>query len=74
MRQAIRWASDERRLPHVNYAVLEFMQRRLIAATWGQSDLACSDICLSKRRQSRSSPPWLSYSNPVMPEAILGNG
>jgi TnpA family transposase len=44
IRQAMRWASDERRLSQACNAVLEFMQRQPIAATWGRSDLASSDM------------------------------
>ena len=38
IRQAMRWARDERRLSQACQAVLEFMQRHPIAATWGRSD------------------------------------
>jgi len=44
IRQAMRWAGDERRLSQASNAVLEFMQRQPIAATWGRSDLASSDM------------------------------
>ncbi len=44
IRQAMRWAGDERRLGQACQAVLEFMQRHPIAATWGRSDLASSDM------------------------------
>ena len=44
IRQAMRWAGDERRLSQACTAVLEFMQRQPIAATWGRSDLASSDM------------------------------
>ena len=44
IRQAMRWAGDERRLGQACTAVLEFMQRQPIAATWGRSDLASSDM------------------------------
>ena len=44
IRQAMRWARDERRLSQACQAVLEFMQRHPIAATWGRSDLASSDM------------------------------
>ena len=37
-------AGDERRLSQACNAVLEFMQRQPIAATWGRSDLASSDM------------------------------
>jgi len=44
IRQAMRWASDERRLAEACSAVLAFMQRHPIASTWGRSDLASSDM------------------------------
>lgn len=44
IRQAMRWAGDERRLALACQAVLEFMQGHAIAATWGRSDLASSDM------------------------------
>jgi TnpA family transposase len=44
IRQAMRWAGDERRLSQACQSVLEFMQRHPIAATWGRSDLASSDM------------------------------
>jgi len=44
IRQAMRWAGDERRLAQACQAVLEFMQGHTIAATWGRSDLASSDM------------------------------
>ena len=44
IRQAMRWAGDERRLSQALQAVLEFMQRHPRAATWGRTDLASSDM------------------------------
>lgn len=44
IRQAMRWAGDERRLGKACQAVLEFMQGHPIATTWGRSDLASSDM------------------------------
>jgi TnpA family transposase len=44
IRQAMRWASDGRRLTDACSAVLAFMQRHPIASTWGRSDLASSDM------------------------------
>ena len=44
IRQAMRWAGDERRLGQACQAVLEFMQGHTIATTWGRSDLASSDM------------------------------
>ena len=43
-RQAMCWAKGERRLSQACQAVLEFMQRHPIAATWGRSNLASSDM------------------------------
>jgi TnpA family transposase len=44
IRQAMRWAGDERRLGMACQAVLEFMQGHAIATTWGRSDRASSDM------------------------------
>jgi hypothetical protein len=44
VRQAMKWASDERRLAQASSAVLSFMQRHPISASWGRSDLASSDM------------------------------
>jgi TnpA family transposase len=44
VRQAMRWAGDERRLRLACQAVLEYMQTHPIAATWGRADLASSDM------------------------------
>jgi TnpA family transposase len=44
IRQAMRWAADERRLSQACQAVLDFMQRHPIAVTWGRSDLASTDM------------------------------
>ena len=44
VRQAMRWAGDERRLSEACAAVLEFMHQHPIAAHWGRSDLASSDM------------------------------
>ena len=38
------WATDERRLGEACAAVLEFMHRHPIVATWGRDDLASSDM------------------------------
>jgi len=42
IRQAMRFAADERRLAAASRAVLEYMHRHPIAAAWGRSDLASS--------------------------------
>jgi Tn3 transposase DDE domain len=44
VRQAMKWASDERRLAQACSAVLSFMHRHPISTTWGRSDLASSDM------------------------------
>lgn len=44
VRQAMRWAADERRLAEACGAVLTFMQRHAVATTWGRADLASSDM------------------------------
>jgi TnpA family transposase len=44
VRQAMRWAADERRLAEACGAVLTFMHRHAVATTWGRSDLASSDM------------------------------
>jgi hypothetical protein len=44
IRQAMRWAGDERRLSQACQAVLSFMQSHPVGATWGRSDLASSDM------------------------------
>ena len=44
VRQAMKWARDERRLAEACRAVLTFMHRHAISTTWGRSDLASSDM------------------------------
>ena len=44
VRQAMRWGTNERRFAQASQAVLEFMHRHPIAATWGRTDLASSDM------------------------------
>jgi TnpA family transposase len=44
VRQAMRWAADERRLAEACSAVLTFMHRHPVATTWGRADLASSDM------------------------------
>lgn len=44
VRQAMRWAGDERRLRLACQAVLDYMQNHPIPATWGRADLASSDM------------------------------
>jgi TnpA family transposase len=51
VRQAMRWAGDERRLAEACAAVLGYMHRHPIAATWSRSDLASSDMMSLETRQ-----------------------
>jgi TnpA family transposase len=51
VRQAMRWAGDERRLADASATVLAFMRQHPIAATWGRSDLASSDMMSLETRQ-----------------------
>jgi TnpA family transposase len=44
VRDAMRWAADERRLAEACGAVLTFMHRHAVASTWGRADLASSDM------------------------------
>ncbi len=44
VRQAMRWAADERRLTSACNAVLTFMHRHPVATTWGRAALASSDM------------------------------
>ncbi len=45
VRQAMRWAGDERRLSDACVAVLGYMHRHPITTTWGRSDLAAGIRC-----------------------------
>ena len=51
VRQAMRWAGDERRLAEACTAVLSYIHRHPIAASWGRSDLASSDMMSLETRQ-----------------------
>jgi Tn3 transposase DDE domain len=51
VRQAMRWAGDERRLAEASAAVLSYLRRHAISATWGRSDLASSDMMSLETRQ-----------------------
>jgi len=51
VRHAMRWAGDERRLADACAAVLAYMHRHPIAATWGRSDLVSSDMMSLETRQ-----------------------
>ena len=53
VRQAMRWAGDERRLTEACTAVLSYMHRHPIAASWGRSDLASSDMMSLETRYPR---------------------
>jgi hypothetical protein len=51
IRQTMRWAGDERRLAEASAAVLAYMRQHPIAATWGRSDLASSDMMSLETQQ-----------------------
>jgi len=68
IRQAMRWAGDERRLTEACQAVLEFMQRHAIAATWGRADLASSDM-MSLETSRRV---WQARQDPRRQTASIG--
>ena len=68
IRQAMRWAGDERRLAQACQAVLEFMQRHAIAATWGRADLASSDM-MSLETSRRV---WQARQDPRRQTASIG--
>ena len=62
----MKWASDERRLAQACSAVLAFMHRHPISATWGRSDLASSDMMSMETSQrvfvARNDPRRLTPS------------
>ena len=66
VRQAMKWASDERRLAQACSAVLAFMHRHPISTTWGRSDLASSDMMSMETSQrvfvARNDPRRLTPS------------
>lgn len=68
IRQAMRWAGDERRLALACQAVLEFMQRHAVAATWGRADLASSDM-MSLETSRRV---WQARQDPRRQTASIG--
>jgi len=68
IRQAMRWAGDERRLALACQAVLEYMQRQPIAATWGRADLASSDM-MSLETSRRV---WQARQDPRRQTASIG--
>ena len=68
IRQAMRWAGDERRLAEACQAVLEFMHRHAIAATWGRADLASSDM-MSLETSRRV---WQARQDPRRQTASIG--
>jgi len=51
VRLAMRWAGDERRLAEASAAVLGYLRRHAISASWGRSDLASSDVMSLETRQ-----------------------
>jgi TnpA family transposase len=68
VRQAMRWASDERRLSDAYAAVLAYMHRHPIAATWGRADLASSDM-MSLETSKRV---WQARLDPRRQTASIG--
>ena len=68
IRQAMRWAGDERRLALACQAVLEFMQSHAIAATWGRADLGSSDM-MSLETSRRV---WQARQDPRRQTASIG--
>ena len=68
IRQAMRWAGDERRLSQACQAVLEFMQRHPIAATWGRTDLASSDMMSMETTQR----VWQARQDPRRNTSSIG--
>lgn len=68
IRQAMRWAGDERRLRLACQAVLEHMQSHPIAATWGRAELASSDM-MSLETSRRV---WQARSDPRRQTASVG--
>jgi TnpA family transposase len=69
IRQAMRWTGDERRLALAScQAVLEFMQRHPIAASWGRSDLASADM-MSMETTKRV---WQARLDPRRSTASIG--
>jgi TnpA family transposase len=68
IRQAMRWAGDERRLAQGCQAVLQYMQGHPIAATWGRADLASSDM-MSLETSRRV---WQARQDPRRQTASIG--
>ncbi len=68
IRQAMRWAGDERRLNQACQAVLQFMQRHPIAATWGRTDLASSDMMSMETTQR----VWQARQDPRRNTSSIG--
>ena len=71
IRQAMRWAGDERRLNQACQAVLEFMQRHPIAATWGRTDLASSDM-MSMMSMESTQRVWQARQEPRRNTSSIG--
>ena len=78
VRQAMRWAGDERRLAEASAAVLGYLRRHPISATWGRSDLASSDMMsLETRRrvwQARLDPRRQTPSVGIYSHVLAGRG
>jgi len=68
VRQAMKWASDERRLSEACSAVLAFMHRHSISTTWGRADLASADM-MSMETNKRV---FLARTDPRRQTASIG--
>lgn len=68
VRQAMRWAADERRLAEASTAVLAFMHRHPIVANWGRADLASSD----RMSLETSQRIWLARLDPRRKTPAIG--
>ncbi len=75
VRQAMRWAGDERRLAEASAA---YMRRHSIATTWGRSDLASSDMMSLETRQrvwqARLDPRRQTPSVGIYSHVLAGRG
>ena len=68
IRQAMHWDGDERRLAEASAAVLAYIRQHPIAARWGRSDLASSDM-MSLETQKRI---WQARIDPRRQTPSLG--
>jgi TnpA family transposase len=78
VRQAMRWAGDERRLAQASAAVLAYMRRHPITTLWGRSDLASSDMMSLETRkrvwQARLDPRRQTPSVGIYSHVLAGWG